>query len=85
VRGFAYRNQDLALIKDTQLGESWNFQLRAEFFNVWNWHIFNSRASIFDRDGRPAFNNNLASGDFGKWAGTVTDPRTVQLAVRFEF
>ena len=32
-----------------------------------------------------AFNNNLASPDFGKWNGSVTEPRTMQVAARFEF
>jgi hypothetical protein len=85
VRGFGYHNQDLSFIKNTRLPGGTNFQFRFEAFNLWNWHIFNSRASIFDRDGRPAFNNDLSNQNFGRWAGVVTDPRTMQVAVRFEF
>ena len=32
-----------------------------------------------------AFTNDLASPDFGRWNGFVTDPRSIQLAFRFEF
>ena len=40
IRGFGYHNQDFGLIKNTRLGERVTLQLRGEFFNVWNWHIF---------------------------------------------
>ena len=59
-----------------------NLQLRIEAFNLWNWHIFRPRGPNY---GLSAFNTDLASPDFGKWNGTVSDPRTVQVAARFEF
>ena len=82
VRGFSYRNQDLALIKNTRLPGNTNVQVRFEVFNLWNWHIFSARASLQQAT---AFEPNIASADFGKWTGPVTDPCTMQLAVRFEF
>src|SRR4029079_13651448 len=63
VRGFAYRNQDLSFIKNTKIHGSASFQIRFEVFNLWNWHVF-SNAGEF---GGLAFNNDLASPDFGKW------------------
>ena len=48
---------------------------------LWNWHTFSNSGEF----GGQAFNTDLASADFGKWNGSVTDPRTMQLAVRFEF
>jgi hypothetical protein len=81
VRGYGYRNQDLSLIKNTSLGGKANFQIRFEVFNLWNWHMFTNPGQW----GGQAFNNDLASPDFGKWNGSVTDPRTMQLAARFEF
>jgi hypothetical protein len=81
VRGFAYRNQDLSFMKNTRLVGNTNVQFRFEIFNLWNWHSF-SNAGEF---GGLAFNNDLASAKFGTWNGSVTDPRTMQLAVRFEF
>jgi hypothetical protein len=84
VRGFGYRNQDLSLIKNTRLPGGTNVQIRIEAFNIWNWHVFTSRGGGDITNGT-AFNNDISSGDFGTWTGTVTDPRTIQLAARFEF
>jgi hypothetical protein len=84
IRGFSYKNQDVALIKNTALGGRVNLQLRIEAFNLWNWHIFGTSGSLFSGISG-AFNNDLASPDFGKWAGGVSNPRSVQFAARFEF
>jgi outer membrane receptor protein involved in Fe transport len=81
IRGFGYRNQDLSLIKNTRLPGNTNLQIRFEIFNLWNWHIFTNPGQW----GGLAFVNDLASPDFGRWNGSVTDPRTMQLAARFEF
>jgi hypothetical protein len=83
IRGYGYHNQDLSLIKNTKLGNRMNLQLRIEAFNLWNWHIFQAQGNV--NYGLTAFNTDLASPDFGKWNGTVTDPRNVQAAVRLEF
>jgi hypothetical protein len=81
VVGPGFSDTDLSLIKNTRLFGDVNLQLRIEAFNVWNWHIF-SNAGEF---GGLAFTNDIASPNFGKWNGSVTDPRSVQLAFRFEF
>jgi hypothetical protein len=81
VRGFAYRNQDLSFIKNTGLPGGTNLQFSAAIFNVWNWHNFTASGEW----GGSAFNTDLASPDFGDWNGSVTDPRVIQLAVRFQF
>ncbi len=83
VRGFAYRNQDLSLIKNTRLPAGMNVQIRIEAFNMWNWHNFSAPGSA--NNGIAAFNTDLSSPDFGRWNGTVTDSRSIQLAARFEF
>src|SRR6266446_2824338 len=81
-RGPAYRNHDLSLIKNTSLGGRLNLQLRIEAFNLWNWHVLTKGG--FSGSGS-AFTTDLASPDFGKWNGTVSDPRHVQVAARLEF
>ena len=83
VRGFAYRNQDLAFVKNTKLPGNTNVQIRIEAFNMWNWHNFSANGSA--NNGIAAFNTDLSSPDFGKWNGSVTDSRSIQLAARFEF
>ncbi len=81
VRTFGYHNQDLSFIKNTRIVGTTNVQLRFEIFNVWNWHMFSNPGEW----GGLAFNNDLSSPDFGKWNGSVTEPRTMQVAARFEF
>ncbi len=82
VRGFGYHNQSLAFIKDTKITERVNFELRAEFFNLWNWHIFSVQGNQFAAS---AFTTDIASSDFGKWNGSVTDPRNIQVGARITF
>jgi hypothetical protein len=81
LRGFNYHDQSLALIKDTKLSEKVNFQIRAEIFNLWNWHILNNSGEW----GGLAFVNDVNSGDFGTWNGSVTNPRNIQVGLRLEF
>jgi len=70
VRGPAYRDLDLALVKHTTLFGETGLELRAELFNVTN---------------TPAFaqpNGSLGSPAFGSITSTTTDPRVMQLAIR---
>jgi hypothetical protein len=80
-RGFGFHNQNFGLIKNTQITEKVRFQIRAEFFNMWNWHIF----ATGGRWGDSAFNTDLASPEFGLWNGSVSQPRNVQVGARLEF
>ena len=70
----------LGLHQEHADGRRNELEFRFEVFDLWNWHTFSSRGIL-----AMAFSNDLASSDFGKWTGSVTDPRTAQLAVRFEF
>jgi len=70
VRGPAYRDLDLALVKHTHLGEMADLEFRAEVFDITN---------------TPAFaqpNGSFGSAAFGSITATTTDPRVVQFAVR---
>ena len=70
VRGPAYRDVDLALVKHTPLPERCDVEFRAEVFNVTN---------------TPAFaqpNGSFGAAAFGSITATTTDPRVVQFAVR---
>lgn len=70
VRGPAYRDLDLALVKHTQLSEHTDLELRAEVFDVTN---------------TPAFaqpNGSFGSAAFGSITATTTDPRVAQFALR---
>jgi hypothetical protein len=70
VRGPAYRDWDLALVKHTTLFRETGLELRAELFNVTNTPAFSQP------------NGSFGSAAFGSITSTVTDPRVMQLAVR---
>ena len=70
VRGPAYRDWDLALVKHTALAEKFDAEFRAELFDVTN---------------TPAFaqpNGSFGSAAFGSITATTTDPRVAQFALR---
>jgi len=81
-RGFGYHNHDLGLIKDIALTEKVKLQIRAEFFNIWNWHTFNCQTQCF---GDNAFGNAVGDSQFGIWNGDVSNPRNVQAVARITF
>ena len=72
-RGPGATNLDLALVKDTRIGEHMNAEIRGEAFNVFNNVEF----------GNPSL--NLNNRNFGRVLATSHDPRIVQLAVRLSF
>lgn len=70
VRGPAYRDLDLALVKHTRLSERTDLEFRAE---------------VFDFTNSPAFaqpNGSFGSPAFGSISATTTDPRVIQFALR---
>lgn len=70
VRGPAYRNLDMALVKHTAFGEKTDVEFRAELFNVTN---------------TPGFaqpNGSFGTAAFGTISATTTDPRVAQFAIR---
>ena len=83
LRGFGYYNQDLAVLKRLRLSESLKLHLRAEFFNVWNWHSFNNVAT--NPAGTRAFNIDVSSPAFGRWTGAVSAPRNIQVGAKILF
>jgi hypothetical protein len=82
LRGPGYHNYDFGLIKDTRLTEKVTLQFRGEFFNIFNWHVFNCVDQCF---GSTAFNTDVASPNFGSWTGSVTAPRNIQLGMEILF
>jgi len=82
-RGFGYKNADLSVTKNIALTERFKFELRAEMFNVFNAHFLTCGGDAFG-DCIP-FNNDTSNSNFGKWTGTVTNPRNIQLVGRFTF
>jgi hypothetical protein len=82
IRQSPFRKLDLVLEKNTTITERVRFQIRAEFFNVFNNHYF-TQGTTWGQGG--AFVTDLGSPLFGTWTGAVTGPRNVQLAGRISF
>ena len=82
LRGFGFHNQDLSLVKNTRLTERVGFQFRAEFFNVWNWHVFDCTSQC---QGALAFDNDVSSPSFGLWNGQVSTPRNIQFGLKLVY
>ncbi len=70
VRGPAFRDLDLALVKHTAFAEKWDAELRTELFNITNTPAFAQPSGSFG----PA--------TFGSITATTTDPRVLQIALR---
>jgi hypothetical protein len=71
VRGPAYRNVDLALIRHVPIGRD-ALELRAEIFNLLNTPPFGAPAAV------------LGAANFGTIT-TAGDPRVIQVAIKFVF
>jgi hypothetical protein len=72
LRGPGRTNFDLALAKATKITERVGFQVRAEFFNIFNHTEFKEP------------DTNISSGTFGQVTSTY-DPRIIQFGGRFTF
>jgi hypothetical protein len=70
VRGPAYRDLDMALIKDTKLFRETDLQFRAEMFDITNTPAFSQP------------NGSFGAAAFGSITSTTTDPRVLQFALR---
>ena len=73
LRGLGYHNQDVSLTKSFRIVERVDFQLRADFFNFWNWHSFRN------------FDTYIDSPNFGYISGGATAPRYVQVGGKINF
>jgi hypothetical protein len=82
VRGSPYRDTNISLAKRFTIMERLNFELRGEFFNIFNNHYFTCDGQF---SSCTPFNNDPSSPKFGTWAGTVSQPRNIQLVGRITF
>jgi hypothetical protein len=84
LRSSNFKNFDATLIKNTRLSEKVNFQFRAEFFNLGNFHYFVNGGN-FNIGGNLPFNTDVSSPNFGTFTNNVSNPRTIQFGARIEF
>jgi hypothetical protein len=81
-RAPGYKNQDFALAKNSAITEKVSVDIRAELFNMWNWHSFVCQEFC---SGSQAFINDVSSPSFGMWNGSSSAPRNIQLSVKVLF
>jgi hypothetical protein len=82
IRQSSFTSMNFVLEKNTNITEKIRFQIRAEFFNVFNIHFF-TQGTTWGQGG--SFVTDVGSPNFGTWTGAVTTPRNIQLAARFSF
>jgi hypothetical protein len=84
-------NVDFSVAKRFQLTESATVEFRAEFFNLFNQVNLANPISNFNAiaasGGKidPNTGEVLSSGDFGRTISTSSNPRIIQLGVKFNF
>jgi hypothetical protein len=85
LRGPGFFGVDLGLTKRWQMpwSEKQGLQFRWEVFNVTNSVRFDVQSAAASNTNGTLFNGN--SGNFGNFSGTLTNPRIMQLALRYEF
>ncbi len=72
-RTWGYQNEDFSLIRNFRVREPVSFQLKAEFLNAFNRHIFS------------AGNQGPNDPNFGLVTGTLDSPRNIQFTFRLNF
>jgi hypothetical protein len=82
LRSFPYRNEDIALFKNTNITEGVVIQFRAEAYNAWNWHILTCPNECLGASG---IITDLGNPNFGMWDGSTGFPRNIQFGLKLLF
>jgi hypothetical protein len=73
IRMPAWQNEDFSVLKDTPIHENITFQLKFEFLNAFNRHLFSSP------------DDNPADFTFGIPTSQANSPRAIQVTGRLSF
>ena len=79
VRDFPWPNEDISLLKDWKIKESWGVTIRADFFNIFNRVVFGSNNGAYASE--PTF----GQPGFGTVGGQTNQPRTIQFGLRLKW
>ena len=90
LRGPRQANVDFAFSRVLPLAETKTVELRAEFFNLFNWVNFANPLSDFNGitssgGSIDSLGRVIAPGDFGRIISTSNNPRIIQLALKLVF
>jgi hypothetical protein len=75
LRGFAYYNEDVSLVRHFRLKERWDLAVSANAFNLFNRVAF----------GNPDTSNPISNADFGHVGSQANAPRVIQLEADLKF
>jgi hypothetical protein len=79
VRNFPWLNEDMSLLKQWNIHESWNLTFRADFFNVFNRHVFD------DNNGAYTTEWTVGQPGFGTAYNTADNPRVIQFGMNLKW
>jgi hypothetical protein len=90
LRGPRQANVDFAFSRVFPLAETKTVELRAEFFNLFNWVNFANPLSDFNginssRGSSDSGGRVVSPGDFGRIISTSNNPRIIQFLLKFNF
>jgi hypothetical protein len=78
VRGFSWPNEDVSLMKEWKIYEQFDLQFNADFFNVFNRHVFG------ENNGAYAQEPSIGPGGGGV-GGVINNPRVAQFGLRLKW
>jgi hypothetical protein len=79
VRNFPWYNEDMSLMKDWTIHESWTLTFNADFFNVFNRHVFD------DNNGAYTTEFTVGQPNFGTAYNTADNPRVIQFGMKLKW
>ena len=72
-RTWGYKNEDFSVMRNFRIKEAVTFQLKAEFLNAFNRHVFS------------VGNQGPNDPNFGLVTSTIDTPRNIQFTFRINF
>jgi hypothetical protein len=79
VRNFPWPNEDMSLMKDWHIHESWKLTFTADVFNVFNRHVFDNNNGAYTDEW------TVGQAGFGTDYGTANNPRVLQFGMNLKW
>ena len=79
VRDFPWPNEDFSLMKDWKIKERYGVNFHADFFNLFNRHVFG------DNNGAYATEPTFGQPGFGEVGAQVNNPRVIQFGLKVKW
>ncbi len=79
VRNFPWPNEDMSLMKQWYIHENWKLTFNADFFNVFNRHVFDNNNGAYTDEW------TVGQAGFGTDYGTANNPRVIQFGMNLKW